>query len=36
LTDVNDIGRVRKTHRRRDREVGQGDPGCQHQGRLTR
>jgi hypothetical protein len=27
---------IRKAHRRRHREVGQGDPGCQHQGGLSR
>jgi tripartite-type tricarboxylate transporter receptor subunit TctC len=29
-------GRARNIHRRRNREVGQGDPGGQHQGRLMR
>src|SRR5262249_15049978 len=27
--------RLRQTHCRGDREVGQGDPGCQHQGGVT-
>jgi hypothetical protein len=29
-------GRLRKAHRRRNREVGQGDSGRQHQSRLIR
>ena len=29
--DANVAGGIRQTHRRRNREVGQGDPGRQHQ-----
>jgi hypothetical protein len=30
------IGRIRKIHRRRDRQVGQGDQVCRHQGAILR
>jgi hypothetical protein len=33
--NANDSGRVREIRRRRNREVGQGDPRGQHQGRVT-
>ena len=33
--DANDADRIRETHRRRNSEMGQSDPGGQHQGRLT-
>ena len=34
--DANDADRIREIHRRRDREVGQGDPSGQSQGKLGR
>ena len=34
--DANDADRLRETHRRRNREVGQGDPGGQHQAGIIR
>ena len=34
--DANDADRIREAHRRRNREVGQGDPGGQHQAGIIR
>ena len=35
IADVDDIGGVRKIHRRRNRKMGQGDPGGQHQAGMN-